>query len=180
MSAIRYCWLTLHTASERVPCKARWTLALSLVVLHKTGCIGAAWVWGDTWIDTVAKIASLIPWALFVGLTTNRLRYDCWNWKRNWSFVCCKAMIWAFCTHWFSHSAHLLFLCNPVCRYRTWFWEEVCCELCTLHCWHKEIWPSRDLYIFPANRTACWDSLCLLYIQPLVLELLNRKKDGLK
>ena len=79
-------------------------------------------------------------------------------------------------THWFSHNAHLLCQCNLVCRCRTLFWGEVCCELCTLHCWHKEIWPGRDLCIFLASRIACLDSLCLLYIQPLVLELLWQKE----
>ena len=76
------CWLTLHTAPERIPCKARWTLALGLVVLYIAGCVGATWIWDDTWIGTISKIASLISWALFVWLTTNRFRYDCWEWRK--------------------------------------------------------------------------------------------------
>lgn len=84
-------------------------------------------------------------------------------------------------THLFSHNAHLLYQCNLVCRCKTLSWEEVCCVLCNLHCWHMGIWPGRGLCISPAGRIVCWGSPCLLYIQPWVIQLYknSKKKKGL-
>ena len=78
-SVLQCCWLTLHTSPERIPCKSRWTLALGSVVFYKTGCIWAAGVVGDAWIDTISKVASFIPWAFLIWLATNWLRYNWWE-----------------------------------------------------------------------------------------------------
>ena len=80
----------MNTSSERVSSKARRTLALGFVVFYKTCSIGAAGIWSDTWIDAVAKIAGFVPWAIFIRLTTNRLRYDCWKVKK----MCLNSPLW--------------------------------------------------------------------------------------
>ena len=85
----------MNTSSERVSSKARRTLALGFVVFYKTCSIGAAGIGSDTWIDAVAKIAGLVPWAIFIRLTTNRLRYDCWKVKKVFKFSPLKPRIWA-------------------------------------------------------------------------------------
>ena len=71
--------LTRSAASESISSKARGTATVCLVIFIITLSIWAARIWWGTWIDTVTKITSFIPWAFLIWLATNRLRNPYWK-----------------------------------------------------------------------------------------------------